>query len=181
MTPLFLQEELERERPVVTAEFDRAESNPYFQLNREVERKLWYKYYSRKNVMGDRDTILTAGQDKMRTIQKRYYPMIMAMNILRWRIFEEVRTKRNLSYAPAVYFSNDYANRAAIYVSTVKPDTTIKVMFAEIKKIQDKFVENLRNVTIDDVKRVANLCIHNIQFAVLGNPDLIDKQLFTSM
>jgi len=72
-TPLFLQEELERERPVVTGEFDRAESSPFFHLNREVSKKLWYKYFSRKNVIGDREIILTADQNKMRTIQKRYY------------------------------------------------------------------------------------------------------------
>lgn len=73
MTPLFLPKELERERPVVTGEFDRAESNPFFNLNRAVEKKLWYKYFSRKDVIGDRHIILTADQNKMRTIQKRYY------------------------------------------------------------------------------------------------------------
>lgn len=73
MTPLFLQEELERERLVVTGEFDRAESSPFFHLNLEVGKKLWYKYFSRKNVIGDRQIILTADQNKMRTIQKRYY------------------------------------------------------------------------------------------------------------
>ena len=72
-SPLFLQEELQRERPVVTAEYDRAESSPFYQLDREVNKKLWYKYYSRKNVMGDRQIILTADQNKMRTIQKKYY------------------------------------------------------------------------------------------------------------
>jgi len=73
MTPLFLQEELERERPVVTGEMDRAESNPYYHLNREVGKKLWHRYFSRKNVIGDRQTILTTDQNKMRTIQKKYY------------------------------------------------------------------------------------------------------------
>ena len=72
-TPLFLQTELEHERPVVTGEYDRAESNPFFQLTRAVDKKVWYKYFSRKNVLGDRSTILTATQEKMQTIQKRYY------------------------------------------------------------------------------------------------------------
>lgn len=157
-----------------------------------------------------------------------FYPMTMAIDILKWRLFEEVRTKRNLSYAPGAFFRNEYANRAAIYVSAVDPDTTIKVMLAELKEMQeepvspkdlkdriamyltryylgnetnsaqarflarfelsglgwkegDRFVENLRNVTIEDVKRVANRYFHNIQFAVLGNPELINEQLFTSM
>jgi zinc protease len=72
-TPLFLQEELERERPVVTGELDRAESSPFFHLGREIDKKLWFKYLSRKNVLGDRQVILTTDQNKMQTIQKRYY------------------------------------------------------------------------------------------------------------
>ena len=72
-TPLFLQEELERERPVVTGEYDRGESSPFFHLNRAVNQKVWHKYYSRKNVIGDRQVILTADQKKMRAIQQRYY------------------------------------------------------------------------------------------------------------
>jgi zinc protease len=73
VTPLFLQSELERERPVVTGEYDRAEASPYFHLFREVNKKMWYKYYSRKNVIGDREVILTCDQKKMQTIQNRYY------------------------------------------------------------------------------------------------------------
>jgi zinc protease len=73
MTPLFLQSELERERPVVTGEYDRNESNPFFHLFNEVNKKQWYQYYSRKNVIGDRTIILTADQKKMQTIKERYY------------------------------------------------------------------------------------------------------------
>ena len=72
--PLFLQEELERERPVVLGEFDRAEASPFFHLFRDVARTLYTPaYYSRKNVIGDRTVISTATQEKMRTIQQRYY------------------------------------------------------------------------------------------------------------
>jgi len=71
--PLFLHEELLREREVVTAEFDRAEANPYFHLGRATGKEMWYKYYSRKNVLGNRDTILTADEAKLRLIQSRYY------------------------------------------------------------------------------------------------------------
>jgi len=73
ITPLFLQAELERERPVVTGEYDRAESNPMYHLFVAVNKKLWHTYYSRKNVIGDRQTILTADQKKMQTIKDRYY------------------------------------------------------------------------------------------------------------
>ncbi len=72
-TPLFLQSELEHERPVVTGEYDRAEANPFYHLFRAVSQKLWYKYYSRKNVLGTRDVIMTCDTKKMQTIQSRYY------------------------------------------------------------------------------------------------------------
>jgi zinc protease len=72
-TPLFLEEELVRERPVVTGEYDRAESSPFYHLSVAVNKKLWYKYYSHKNVIGDRHIILTADKEKMKTIQQRYY------------------------------------------------------------------------------------------------------------
>jgi zinc protease len=73
-SPLFLQEELERERPVVLGEFDRAEASPFFHLFREVARTLYTPaFYSHKNVIGERAIISTATQEKMRAIQQRYY------------------------------------------------------------------------------------------------------------
>ncbi len=71
--PLFQQKELERERVVVLGEFDRGEANPAFHLFREVDRKLWYKHFSRKNVIGDREVIASTPREKMQTIKKRYY------------------------------------------------------------------------------------------------------------
>lgn len=71
--PLFKQEELINERPVVTGEYDRNESNPFFHLMRAVDQKVWWKYYSRKNVIGDRDIIMTATTKKMQTVQDRFY------------------------------------------------------------------------------------------------------------
>jgi zinc protease len=71
--PLFLEEELINERPVVSSEFDRNEANPYFHLFRSVDQKVFWKYYSRKNVIGDREVILSTTPEKMRTIQNRFY------------------------------------------------------------------------------------------------------------
>ncbi len=72
-SPLFKEEELEKERPVVNGEYDRAESNPFFELNRAVDRKVWWKYFSYKNVMGERNIVMTATTEKMHTIQNRFY------------------------------------------------------------------------------------------------------------
>jgi len=72
-TPLFLKEELERERQVVIGEYDRNESNPFFKLTSEIGKKLYPGQWSRKNVIGDRDVILTVTPQKMREIQRKYY------------------------------------------------------------------------------------------------------------
>lgn len=71
--PLFLKSEMGKENHVVTGEFDRNEASPFFQLYRAMNKKLWPKYYSRKNTIGDRKVILSATPEKMHTIQHRYY------------------------------------------------------------------------------------------------------------
>ncbi len=71
--PLFRQDELERERQVVIGEYDRNESSPFFRLNREMDQLLYPGNFSRKNVIGDRDVVLTTTPEKMRTIQRKYY------------------------------------------------------------------------------------------------------------
>ncbi|HZJ01627.1 MAG TPA: pitrilysin family protein [Gemmatimonadaceae bacterium] len=73
LAPLFRQDELERERQVVIGEYDRNESSPFFQLNREMDKLLYPGNFSRKNVIGDRQVILTTTPEKMRTIQRKYY------------------------------------------------------------------------------------------------------------
>jgi zinc protease len=71
-----------------------------------------------------------------------YYPMQIAMSILRDRVFEEVRTKRGLSYAPSARFSANFANFGYIYVSTVAPDTAIKVMVNEVRRMGEERISN---------------------------------------
>ena len=73
LSPLFRQDELERERQVVIGEYDRNESSPFFQLNRQMDMKLYPGNFSRKNIIGDRQVILTTTPEKMRTIQRKYY------------------------------------------------------------------------------------------------------------
>ena len=71
--PTFDEEEFAREKQVVIGEIDRNESNPYFYLNRELNDHLFYKYPTRKNPLGTRESVATATTEKMRTIQSRYY------------------------------------------------------------------------------------------------------------
>jgi zinc protease len=71
--PLFDKNEFEREREVVIGEIDRNESNPFYYLNLEMTNRLFYKYPSRKNPLGSRQTVSAATTDMMRLIQSRYY------------------------------------------------------------------------------------------------------------
>ncbi|HEY8166176.1 MAG TPA: pitrilysin family protein [Gemmatimonadaceae bacterium] len=73
VAPLFRQDELERERQVVIGEYDRNESSPFFQLTRAMDERLYPGNFSRKNIIGDRQVIITTTPEKMRTIQRKYY------------------------------------------------------------------------------------------------------------
>lgn len=71
--PLFLQDELERERQVVIGEYDRNQSSPGFEITQKMDSLLYPGNFSRKNVIGDRDVILSTTPQKMRQIQAKYY------------------------------------------------------------------------------------------------------------
>jgi zinc protease len=71
--PTFDEEEFAREKEVVIGEIDRNESNPFSYLNKTLMEKLFFKYPTRKNALGTRETVATATTAKMRLIQGRYY------------------------------------------------------------------------------------------------------------
>lgn len=66
-----------------------------------------------------------------------YMAMTVALRILRSRLFEEVRTKRNLTYAVSSGMASRRDNYGMLYVTAVKPDTTLRVMLEEVRKIQE--------------------------------------------
>ena len=68
--------------------------------------------------------------------------MRVAMTILRDRIFEEVRVKRQLSYAPNAELNTFSANTANIYVTAVDANQSVSVMLDEIKKIKSEKVDD---------------------------------------
>ena len=71
--PTFDEAELAAEKKVVIGEIDRQESNPYSYLDLTMKQKLFYKYPTRKDPKGTRESITAATTEKMRTIQSRYY------------------------------------------------------------------------------------------------------------
>jgi len=64
------------------------------------------------------------------------YPMYVASSLLRDRVFEEVRVKRNLSYAPDAFLKTQAANIGGIYVTAVDANQAVRVMLSEITRLQ---------------------------------------------
>ena len=64
------------------------------------------------------------------------YPMRVASSMLRDRVFEEVRVKRNLSYAPDAFLRTQAANVGGLYVTAVDANQSIRVMLSEISRLQ---------------------------------------------
>jgi predicted Zn-dependent peptidase len=60
----------------------------------------------------------------------------VAIDILNDRLFEEVRTKRNLTYAVAAGLSGRRANYGLLYVTAVDPTATLPVMIAEVERLK---------------------------------------------
>ncbi len=157
-----------------------------------------------------------------------YAPLRVGLNILSNRLFEEVRTKRNLTYAVFSGLSQRRANYGLLYVTAVEPDTTLKVMYHEVERLKTEpiteerlqesvnvfvtrywmgqetnmglasalgtfelagggweqaleFIDRVHDVTPADIQRVAAEYLKDLHFAVLGDPEKIDEELFTSL
>lgn len=77
------------------------------------------------------------------------YPMRVASSILQLRIFNEVRTRRNLSYAPDAFLNSQAANVGGIYVTAVDANQAVRAMLEEIARLQNEpvSVEELQATT----------------------------------
>ena len=65
-----------------------------------------------------------------------YSAMRVATTILQQMVFEEVRGKRQLSYAPNADLDNFAANTGSIYVSAVDANQAVKVMLDQIEYLK---------------------------------------------
>ena len=93
--PVFKNKDMVKENSTVDAEFQRQESNPYFVLIDTLDHMLWGSNYSRKNIIGNHEVILTATPEKMETIKnKYYYPnnclLVVAGDVEHTEVFAEV-------------------------------------------------------------------------------------------
>ena len=64
------------------------------------------------------------------------YAMRIASSVLRDRVYEEVRVKRNLSYAPDAFLRTQAANVGGLYVTAVDANQSIRIMLNEITRLQ---------------------------------------------
>lgn len=146
----------------------------------------------------------------------------VASAILSGRLFNEVRSRRNLTYAVEARFRDRGLTSGGLYVTTTRPDTTLAIMRNEIRNLQmftlpteylapliqqfiteyfldnetsgaqadflaraelyqgdyragERFVDDLRKVTGEDVRRVAQQWMTRIRFAYVGNPSQVNR------
>ncbi len=77
-----------------------------------------------------------------------YYAMRVAVAVLQSRIYQEVRVKRQLSYAPNAELDSSAANTANIYVTAVDANQAVSVMLNEINNLKTK---QINEETIDGI------------------------------
>ena len=77
-----------------------------------------------------------------------FYAMRVASSLLRERVFEEVRIRRNLSYSPDAFLRTQSANVGGLYVTAVDANQAIRVMLGEIVRLQSQ------PVSADDIQSV---------------------------
>lgn len=65
-----------------------------------------------------------------------YYAMRVAVTVLQSRVNDEVRVKRQLSYAPDARLDSNLSNTGNIYVTTVDANQAVKVMLDEINNLK---------------------------------------------
>lgn len=154
-----------------------------------------------------------------------YYAMRVAIAILYNLVVQEVRNRRQLSYAPAAELNNLAVNTGTISVSSTDPNQAVAVMLDQIKLLRTRqlndaivaeiagsfltsyylgqetsatqaaelaryelvgggwrnafeFLNGVRRVSSEDVQRVSNEYMKNIRFAVVGNPQSINRSIF---
>ncbi|MDQ0639479.1 zinc protease [Pedobacter sp. W3I1] len=99
--PKFIKEDMALENEVVNAEFTRHESSPVFALIEANSRHMWGANYSRKNVIGSHEVILSATPSKMDSIKNKYYWPNNAVLV----IAGDVKVDEAFSYVNSVFGS----------------------------------------------------------------------------
>ena len=67
-----------------------------------------------------------------------YYAMRIAVTILQSLVYQEVRVKRQLSYAPNAELDSNASNTANIYVTAVDANEAVKVMLEQVENLKSR-------------------------------------------
>jgi zinc protease len=68
-----------------------------------------------------------------------YVTSLVAMSGLSWRLWQEIRTKRNMTYSVRASVYDSFAYPVGVlYVTAVDPNGTMKVMLEEVKRLQNE-------------------------------------------
>ncbi len=157
-----------------------------------------------------------------------YQSLRVASAVLGGRLFTEIRSRRNLTYAVDAPFEEKGVAVGGLYVTTVSPDTTLALMRDEVARLKreridpealsrlvqgfitqslletetnaeqgdvlaraelyrgdyrvaDRFVDELRRVTPDDVRRVANRYMRHLRWAYVGDPSRVSRERITGL
>ncbi len=155
-----------------------------------------------------------------------YHALRVATAVLSGRLFAEIRSRRNLTYAVNAPFLERALAAGGVYVTTVSPDLTLGLIRAEIQALQqdiitrqglselvqqfiteyflnnetnaaqadflaraqvyqgdyrtaDQFVNELRNVGPEDIRRVTRLYLRDARFAYVGDTTKISRGALT--
>lgn len=154
-----------------------------------------------------------------------YFAMRVATTILQSLVYQEVRGRLQLSYAPDASMNDFAANTANISVSTTDPNRAVAAMLQQIRILQTQpinerfideiasffltrhylgletsaaqagelaryeligggwrnsfeFLNGVRRVSAEDIRRVSNTYIKNIRFAVVGSETALNRSVF---
>lgn len=153
-----------------------------------------------------------------------YTALRVATAVLSGRLFTEVRSRRNLSYAVEAPFLERGQAIGGLYVTTGDPNQVLRIMRQELTELQtesvdpvglkrleqqfiteyylknetnsdqanvlaraelyqgdfraaERFMDGLRRVTPDDVRRVARQYLKDFRFAYVGDASKLDRAL----
>lgn len=96
-----------------------------------------------------------------------YFLLKVATSILADRLFEEVRTKRNLTYAVSAGLGSRQRNYGYLYTTAVDPKTTVEVMYEQVGRLQTEPIE------ADELKDQLNVFLTEYYLA----QETVDAQL----
>jgi zinc protease len=93
----------------------------------------------------DLPTVYLEGSFPAPNVRHPDYPALyLGMAMLYDRLFEEIRTKRNLSYAPGALLRRRSANIGQVYVTSVEPNRCAELMFEAIRGLQRTPVSEIK-------------------------------------